>query len=145
MPEVGQVAKMGVSCIRNFIIAIVFLVLACVQVSFAGEHDRSITTNVLAEQATRQSVQQDDRGRRSLMNLPSASESLRHTPGVCGPSLVQDDAETRQRWSSAAGMLKVDEQRQALVSVLLSHRTSILVTVFGLITTVTALLRRRRH
>lgn len=140
MAEAGHVAKMGSSCIRN-IIPLALLAMACIEVLFAGEH--SAKTNVLPEQAARQPVQQDDGGRSYSLDPPLAAESPRSTPSVCDPSLVHEDG--RERWSSAAGMLKVDEQRQALVSVLLSHRTSILVTIFGLITTVTALLRRRRH
>lgn len=141
MAKVGHVAKMSSSCIRNSIIPLALLVLACVETSFAAEH--LANTNVLPEQATKQPVQQDDGGRSSFPDPPLAAESRRSTPSVCDPSLVQENA--RERWSSAAGMMKADEQKQALVSVLLSHRTSILVTIFGLITTVTALLRRRRH
>ncbi|MCL6628940.1 MAG: hypothetical protein K6U00_04990 [Armatimonadetes bacterium] len=141
MPEVGQVAKMSHSCVRNFIISVAILAVGCVEALFAVEH--SANTNVLPEQAAKQPMQQNDGGRSSFPDPPLAAESSTSTPGVCDPSLVHENA--RERWSSAAGMMKADEQRQALVSVLLSHRTSILVTIFGLITTVTALLRRRRH
>lgn len=143
MAEVGHIAKMKVSCIRNSIVSVALLVLACIQASFA--EGPSATTNVLRQQAPRQPMQQDYRNGKSISDSPQAAESPRNTPGVCDPSLVQDDAEAEQRWSSTAGILKVDEQRQALVSVLLSYRTSILVTIFGLITTATVLFRRRRH